>query len=99
ISVSQKMFDHIEKWKALYEGYHKDIHEVTFHTIEKGLQTRRIMTMNMPKAASQEMASLVFNEKCEISIDDDKVAQFIEGVFDNNKFDKKFQDFIEYMFA
>src|SRR5690606_20657731 len=77
----------------------EDIHEVTYHTIKHGLQKRRIMTMNMPKAAAQEMASLVFNEKCEISIDDDTVAEFIEDVFDNNKFDKKFQEFIEYMFA
>lgn len=99
VSVNREMFDHIEKWKALYKGFHEDIHEVTYHTIKHGLQKRRIMTMNMPKAAAQEMASLVFNEKCEISIDDDTVAEFIEDVFDNNKFDKKFQDFIEYMFA
>ena len=99
VSVNREMFDHIEKWKALYKGFHEDIHEVTYHTIKDGLQKRRIMTMNMPKAAAQEMASLVFNEKCEISIDDDTVAEFIEDIFDNNKFDKKFQDFIEYMFA
>jgi A118 family predicted phage portal protein len=99
VSVNREMFDHIEKWKALYKGFHEDIHEVTYHTIKHGLQKRRIMTMNMPKAAAQEMASLVFNEKCEISIDDDTVAEFIEDIFDNNKFDKKFQDFIEYMFA
>src|SRR5699024_2396146 len=47
------------------------------------------------------MASLDYNEKCEISIGDDenKTAEFIRDVFKKNKFDKKFQDFLEYSFA
>lgn len=99
ISLNEEMVNYIEKWKALYKGYLSEIHDVTFFTIKNGEQVRRMMSMNMPKAAAQEMASLVYNEKCEISIDDDTVAEFIEDVFEHNKFDKKFQDFIEYMFA
>lgn len=99
ISSNQEMFNWIEKWKALYAGYLSDIHDVTYHTIEKGQQTRRMLTLNMPKTAAEEMASLVYNEKCEISFDNDAVAEFIEDVLEQNKFDKKFQDYIEYMFA
>lgn len=99
ISINEEMFNHIEKWEALYKGYLSEIHDVTYYTIKNGQQVRRMLSMNMPKAAAQEMASLVYNERCEISIDDDTVAEFIEDVFERNKFDKKFQDYIEYMFA
>src|SRR5690625_1618964 len=58
-------------------------------------------TLNMAKVSANEMASLVYNEKCEISIGDDKnaTAEFIDEVLKENKFNKKFQDYLEYSFA
>lgn len=98
VSLNEEMFQKIEVWKALYRGYHEPFHKVTYKTID-GIKERTMLTLNMPKAAAQEMASLVYNEKCEISISDDSIAEFITEVFKRNKFDKKFQDYIEYMFA
>lgn len=98
VSVNEEMFNQIEVWKALYRGYHEPFHKVTYKTID-GIKERTMLTLNMPKAAAQEMASLVYNEKCEISIDNETVSEFIHEVFKHNKFDKKFQDYIEYMFA
>jgi len=98
ISLNEEMFRKIDEWKALYAGYHEPFHKVRYKTIE-GNKTRKMDTLMMPKVASEEMASLVYNEKCEISIDDDTVSEFIEEVFKNNKFDKKFQDYLEYSFA
>src|SRR5690554_5751283 len=98
VSLNEEMFNQIEVWKALYRGYHEPFHKVTYKTID-GIKERTMLTLNMPKAAAQEMASLVYNEKCEISIDDNTVSEFIEEVFKHNKFDKKFQDFVEYMFS
>jgi len=98
VSINDEMFQKIEIWKALYRGYHEPFHKVTYKTID-GTKERTMLTLNMPKAAAQEMASLVYNEKCEISISDDLIAEFITEVLKRNKFDKKFQDYIEYMFA
>lgn len=98
VSINEEMFQKIEVWKALYRGYHEPFHKVTYKTID-GTKERTMLTLNMPKAAAQEMASLVYNEKCEISISDDSIAEFITEVLKRNKFDKKFQDYIEYMFA
>src|SRR5699024_4368295 len=98
ISLNEEMFQKIDEWKALYKGYHEPFHKVTYQTIE-GQKTRKMDTLMMPKVASEEMASLVYNEKCEISIDDNTVSDLIEDVFKNNKFDKKFQDYLEYSFA
>lgn len=92
------MFQKIEIWKALYKGYYSEWHDVQYQTID-GPKQRRMFTLNMGKIVSSEMASLVYNEKCEISIDNETVSDFINSVFKQNKFDKKFQDYVEYMFA
>lgn len=99
IYISEEMYNAIDKWKSLYRGYFEDIHDLPYHTINKGKQKRRMNTLNTPKTVSEEMASLVFNEKCGISINDDKLNGFIDDVFKRNKFNKLFQDYLEYAFA
>jgi len=98
VSINEEMFQKIEVWKALYKGYYSEWHDVQYQTID-GPKQRRMLTLNMGKIVSSEMASLVYNEKCEISIDNETVSEFIHEVFKHNKFDKKFQDYVEYMFA
>ncbi len=100
ISINEEMYDLIDMYKMLYRGYYKPWHHVEYKTID-GIKTRDRDTINMAKTAASEMASLVYNEKCEISIGDDvnKTALFVNDVLKRNKFDKKFQDFLEYSFA
>lgn len=98
VSINEEMFQKIEVWKALYKGYYSEWHDVHYQTID-GPKQRRMLTLNMGKIVSSEMASLVYNEKCEISVDNEAVSEFIHEVFKHNKFDKKFQDYVEYMFA
>jgi len=100
IAMNEEVYELIDTWKNLYKGYHEPFHQIKYHTIE-GQKTRRMDTMNMAKTSAAEMASLVYNEKCEISIGDDEneTALFINDVFKKDKFDKKFQDFLEYSFA
>lgn len=98
ISINEEMFRMIDVWKDLYRGYHEPFHKIEYKTID-GIKTRKMDTLNMAKTSASEMASLIFNEKCEISIDDDAVSEFVDDVFKNNKFYKKFQDYLEYSFA
>src|SRR5690554_3087668 len=98
ISINESMYEHIEKWKALYRGFYEPWHSIEYFTLE-GQKTRRMATLGVAKTASAEMASLIFNEKCEISISDDSTAEFVKDVFRNNDFNKKFQDYLEYSFA
>lgn len=100
IPISEEMYNLIEQWKQLYKGYYENWHKVNYHTLE-GNKTRTMDTLNMAKASASEMASLVYNAKCEISIGDDEneTALFIDEVLKSNKFNKKFQDFLEYSFA
>lgn len=98
VSINDAMFRKIEIWKALYKGYYSEWHDLHYYTID-GPKQRKMLTLNMAKTSASEMASLVYNEKCEISIDNETVSEFIHEVFKHNKFDKKFQDYVEYMFA
>lgn len=98
VAKNREMFEQIEKWKALYKGYHEDMHKVVYQTIN-GEKTRRMLSLGLPKVTANEMASLVYNEKCDISIDNESVDELIGQVFNDNKFNKKFQDYLEYSFA
>lgn len=100
ISINEEMYALIEMYKNLYRGFHADWHNVEYQTID-GKKERKMDTINMAKTSAAEMASLVFNEKCEISIGDDEnqTSEFINGVLKKNKFNKKFQDFLEYSFS
>jgi phage portal protein, putative, A118 family len=98
VDFSNEMYEKIEIWKALYKGYYEPWHKVRYHTID-GPKTRKMDTLQMPKVIASEMAGLVFNEKCEISIDKEETKEFIDQVFKDSHFSKEFQDYIEYMFA
>lgn len=98
IPLNEEMYTQIDIWKALYRGYHEPWHKLLYNTID-GQKSRRMDSLNMAKTSAAEMASLVFNEKCEISISDKSISDFIDDVFKQNKFNKKFQDYLEYSFA
>ncbi|WP_017795176.1 phage portal protein [Oceanobacillus kimchii] len=100
ININQNMYNKMSIWQSLYKGYYPDWHDIYEHTIS-GKKHRKKDTLMMAKTAAAEMASLVFNEKCSISIGDgeNRTSKFVEEVFKQNKFNKKFQDHLEYNFA
>lgn len=98
IAINEEMYDKIDIWKALYKGYHEPWHKIDYRTID-GPKSRTMNTLTMAKTAASEMASLVFNEKCEISIGNKPLWENVKNVLDHNKFNKRFQDYLEYSFA
>lgn len=98
IQLSDEQYQLIDVWKSLYKGFYEKWHKLSYRTIA-GEKTRQMATLGMPKVISQEMATLVFNEKCEISISDKMLGEDIESVFKANSFYKNVQDYLEYSFA
>ncbi|MEM5012075.1 phage portal protein [Niallia taxi] len=101
--ISDKMYNHIQIWLSLYKGHlgrYKDepFHDIKYMTLN-GPKKRRMLSLGMAKVVAQEMANLVFNEKCSISIDDKTYHENIVNVLDDNGFYDKFQSHLEYMFA
>jgi len=98
ISLSDSYYENILKWRALHQGYYSEMHDVHYHTID-GPQKREMATLNMPKSAAQELATLIFNERCDISVSDGGYDKYIQEVFKNNNFNGNFQQYLEFMFA
>lgn len=98
IPVNEESYKQIDMWKALYSGHYDEWHNVKYHTIE-GQKSRKMASLNMAKVISQEMAALIFNEKCSINISDKTLSDNIKNVLDENNFIREFQRYLEYTFA
>src|SRR5690348_16770459 len=68
IPLSDATYKEIEKWQMIYSGYFNEWHDVFYNTIESGRKKRRMNSLKMAKVVSEEMASLIFNEKCQFNI-------------------------------
>lgn len=99
VSLPASFYEKIIQWRELHRGYYAPLHDVYVHTIANGKEKRCMNTLNMPKVISNEIASLIFNERCEIAVSDEGYNQFIAEVLKDNKFNGKFQNFLEYTFA
>lgn len=98
ITIDEESYKQIDIWKAIYSGHFAEWHDLKYQTIE-GQKTRRMASLNMAKVVSQEMASLIFNEKCSINISDETLFNNIKNVLDDNNFTREFQRYLEYMLA
>lgn len=98
LPIDDEFYQQIAVWKDIYKGYHKDWHDVEIKTIN-GSKKHKKESLNMPKIIAQEMAMLVFNERCEINISDNGLQENIEEVLEDNMFNVKFQHYLEYQFA
>ncbi|MBU8773196.1 phage portal protein [Cytobacillus oceanisediminis] len=98
IPVNDEMYDRIEIWQAIYAGYLKDWHDTSYMTIN-GKKQRKRASMRMAKVASQKMATLIFNEKCEINISEESLEKTIKDILKENKFNREFRRYLEYGFA
>lgn len=97
-TISDAHYELLEKWKAVYAGFYSEWHDAKYHTLN-GVRKRRMKTLNIAKVACEELAKLIFNEKVEINISDDKFKDNIDNVFKYNRFYKVMQGKIEQMFA
>ncbi|WDF02947.1 phage portal protein [Shouchella hunanensis] len=98
LQMDDAHYKHIDTWLALYKGYLSEWHDLRYTTVSGG-KKRRMATLGMPKVVSQEMASLIFNERCEINVSDPDLKENIASILKKNKFTKRFQDYLEYSFA
>lgn len=70
---SQWMYDRIIDWRSLYRGYLGKYDGVPYHDTDYldavgKRHKRKRASLKMPKKTAERMASLVFNEKCQINI-------------------------------
>ncbi|MCT6925303.1 phage portal protein [Metasolibacillus sp.] len=99
IALGDDFYNKIIEWRALHRGHFEGIHDMPYFNIQEGVGKRTIATLNMPKVASEELATLIFNEKVELSLSDTNFNEFVHEVLKENKFTSNMQNYLEFMFA
>ena len=92
-------------WKALYRGFYKPWHWIDAPTIASPKAQRELFRLNVAKAVTAELASLVWGEQCEVNVtmdgrestdeNPDPLGEFVCNVLKENAFHEKMQESIE----
>lgn len=92
-------------WKYLWRGPYKAWHLVPAPTIKNPQGTREIFRLDVPKALSAELASLIWSEQCDVHVsragfvpadgETDPLDDFLQVVLKENNFFEKLQENIE----
>ena len=69
--VKDVLKTYIEQWKSWYQGNVKDFHNYFIYNGKRKVNQKRF-TMNMAKKISEDWSDILWSEKCEISLKDDK---------------------------
>lgn len=98
VITSDAMDNLVTLWARWYAGDVPGFHDMTY-TVQGVEKKRRRRTLKMAKIVSHEMAALVFNEKCTVTVSDDALQEAIDNVLKTASFAKNFQRHLEYGFA
>ncbi|WP_138090859.1 phage portal protein [Halalkalibacterium halodurans] len=96
IAVPQEEYQRIEENIQLYRSQFDDVEYVNS---EGELAERPFHSLNVPKVVSKKLAKLVFNEGCAIEMENDTSNDFLQDVFNHNKFRKNFGEQLEAGYA
>ncbi|EGP5670186.1 poly(3-hydroxybutyrate) depolymerase [Enterococcus faecium] len=96
IAMKDSELNRIRANKEIYKSVYKDIEYINS---DGHRQTRPFHSLNVSKVVSRKLSKLVFNDGCNISLDDKKADRFLQSVFVDNKFRKNFGEELEAGYA
>lgn len=100
INVLDEEYMRMELNKDIYKGFVPAWHHIKKRVPgSSALIERDMLTFGMGKTLANEMASLIYNEKCYISVDDEATNQYVQAVLEDNDFQYNFQRYLEYAYA
>lgn len=80
----------------LAKKYYKDDLPLIHYRNSYGQSKHRPMsTLNVTKLASKRLASIIFNEQCELSLKDKTLNTFVNDIVDKNHFNLQFEQHLE----
>lgn len=90
-------------WKYIYRGFYKAWHIISVVTPREEGAQHEVARLNIGKASAQELASLIWTERCEVHVSDGtedcKLDCFINSVLRDNNFFVKMGEHIEQSLA
>ncbi|HAQ6097145.1 TPA: phage portal protein [Enterococcus faecium] len=96
IAMSDSELSRIRNNKEIYRNVYGDIEYINSDGYR---QTRPFHSLNVSKVVSRKLSKLVFNDGCNISLDDEKADEFLQSVFADSKFRKNFGEELEAGYA
>lgn len=96
ISVNASEFNRIQDNCRIYKNTYPDVSYINSDGL---MTTRPFHSLNVSKVVSRKLSKLVFNDGCDITVDDDKADEFLQKVFSDNKFRKNFGEELEAGYA
>lgn len=88
-------------WKHIYRGFYSPWHVIRYVTPDKEDNKRRMYRLNLAKASAEELASLIWTEKCHITVsmdgsteEDNPLQEFVDKVLERNNFRVKMSEHI-----
>lgn len=96
ISVNSNEFNRIRENRGVYKNAYPD---VSYINSDGRSVTRPFHSLNVSKVVSRKLSKLVFNDGCDITVDDEKANEFLQEVFSDNKFRKNFGEELEAGYA
>ena len=73
---------YIDQWKSWYEGNVKSFHNYYIYNGNKKIKQKRF-TMNMAKEISEDWSDILWSEKCEIAMKDEKSQKEFEELINS----------------
>lgn len=92
VAIDQNEYDRIQMAKAYYRD---DLPNIWFRNSYGERRQRPLNTLNVTKLASKRLASIIFNEQCEISLENPELDKFVKQVVNENHFNLQFEHHLE----
>ena len=87
--------DEVERIARDKRYYMDDLKQVTHKNSYGDTQKHELQSVNVTKLASAKLASLIFNEQCQVTVSDETANDFLDGVFQDNDFYNTFEEKLE----
>lgn len=96
IAMDSSELERIRDNKTIYKNIYGNVSYINSDGKE---QQRPFHSLNVSKVVARKLSKLVFNDGCNISLDDDEADKFLQSVFADNKFRKNFGEELEAGYA
>lgn len=80
--VKDQLKTYIDEWNSWYQGNVKSFHNYYIYNGDRKIKQKRF-TLNMAKEISEDWSDILWSEKCEISLKDEKSQQTFDEIAKN----------------
>ena len=92
VAIDQHEYERIQLAKDYYKD---DLKPLWYRNSYGQRQHRRLSSLNVTKLASKRLASIIYNEQSEMSVDDNQLNDLLAQVIDESHFNLQFEQHLE----